>query len=288
MWNPSSEKGRRWLGTLEVLGCVALSASVGFAAVAVRPTPALEPVPAALDARPAGERTGEEPSCRPRDGVDGAMLLVPAGKYRSFFKRGGKPIETPVAAFRLDPTAVTRSAFAEFAKESPAWRRSRVRRLFAEEGYLRDFVSDTDPGLANPDAPVTFVSWFAARAYCECQGKRLPTLAEWERAATPEDGESGQKIAEKGKRFGFAMGEKASAPGGPSFGSVWEWTEDFDGALVSGRTTDTAESNLFCGAGVRAADASDYGGFLRYSFRSSLRAAYTLKNLGFRCAEDAP
>jgi formylglycine-generating enzyme required for sulfatase activity len=288
MWNPRSEKRRRWLGTLEVLACVALSASVGFAAVAVRPRPVLEPVPAALDARPAREVRSEEESCRPRSGVDGTMLRVPAGTYRSFFKRGGKAIETPVAAFQLDRAPVTRSAFAEFVKESPAWRRSRVRRLFAEEGYLRDFASDTDAGLANPDAPVTFVSWFAARAYCECQGKRLATLAEWERAATPDGGESEPKASVKGKRFGFAMGESAAAPGGPSFGSVWEWIEDFDGALVSGRTTDTAESNLFCGAGVRAADASDYGGFLRYSFRSSLRAAYTLKNLGFRCAGDAP
>jgi formylglycine-generating enzyme required for sulfatase activity len=83
------------------------------------------------------------------------------------------------------------------------------------------------------------------------------------------------------------MGGGAHPPGSPQFGSVWEWTEDFDGAPVSGRTSDAAASNLFCGAGVRAADASDYGGFLRYSFRSSLRAAYTLKNLGFRCARDA-
>jgi formylglycine-generating enzyme required for sulfatase activity len=71
------------------------------------------------------------------------------------------------------------------------------------------------------------------------------------------------------------------------FGSVWEWIEDFDGALVSSRSSDAADSNLFCGAGVRAADASDYGGFLRFSFRSSLKAAYALKNLGFRCARDA-
>jgi len=83
------------------------------------------------------------------------------------------------------------------------------------------------------------------------------------------------------------MGGGERGPNEPVFGSVWEWTEDFDGAPVTSRASGAADSNLFCGAGIRAADASDYGGFLRYSFRSSLRAAYTLKNLGFRCAGDA-
>ncbi|HEX6764430.1 MAG TPA: SUMF1/EgtB/PvdO family nonheme iron enzyme, partial [Polyangiaceae bacterium] len=148
--------------------------------------------------------------------------------------------------------------------------------------------SDTEAGGA-VSAPATFVSWFAARAYCSCQGKRLPTLAEWERAASSDPGSGdGADAPQRGRneRLAFAMGGGNRAPGSPVFGSVWEWTEDFDGAPVSGRTSDAADSNLFCGAGVRAADATDYGGFLRYSFRSSLRAAYALKNLGFRCARD--
>jgi formylglycine-generating enzyme required for sulfatase activity len=276
----------------QAVACVVLSASVGVAAGAVRPgarsaraadpgSPA--PAPRQEPARPA------ETACE-NEAADADMLLVPAGTYRSFFKRGGKALESPVPAFRLDRQPVTRREFSDFVREQPGWQRSRVKRLFAEESYLSDFASDTEPG-PRAGEPVTFVSWFAARAYCSCRGKRLPTLAEWERAATPDtpsEREPSGAPPAKSERLAFAMGGGARGPNEPFFGSVWEWTEDFDGAPVSGRASDAADSNLFCGAGVRAADASDYGGFLRYSFRSSLRAAYTLKNLGFRCAGDEP
>jgi sulfatase modifying factor 1 len=290
MGSLGSEKRRLGLGMLEVVACVVLSASVGIAAGVVRPGSHGEdrgtaspraPVPRQEMYRSAGDG-----SCS--GAVDEAMLLVPAGTYRSFFKRGGKAVETPVAPFRLDRLPVTREAFADFVRANPAWRRSRVNRLFAEDAYLNDFVSDTESGGVG-SAPATFVSWFAARAYCACQGKRLATLAEWERAANSETqaGPDGSApVGARRERLAFAMGGADHAPGSPQFGLVWEWTEDFDGAPVSGRASDAADSNLFCGAGVRAADATDYGGFLRYSFRSSLRAAYTLKNLGFRCARD--
>jgi formylglycine-generating enzyme required for sulfatase activity len=277
------------MGSLQAIAFVALSASVGWA----------------LGTGSEVRRDGAEPSAPRRasgprqemarpsagscaDSADETMALVPAGTYRSFFKREGKTFETPVASFRLDRRPVTRGAFAEFVRENPAWRRSRVARLFAEEAYLSDFASDTEPGGAEA-RPVRFVSWFAARAYCACRGKRLATLAEWELAASPaaEPNERAATPRARSERLAFAMGGGPRANGAPEFGVVWEWTEDFDGAPVSSRPSDAAQSNLFCGAGVRAADASDYGGFLRFSFRSSLRAAYTLKNLGFRCAEDA-
>jgi formylglycine-generating enzyme len=288
-----SESRRKSLGTLQAVACVVLSASVGIAAGAVRPAPrgAGEPSPAERRPSPRQEiypLAGGDPKCTDEPSRDEPMLLVPAGTYRSFFKRDGKAVETRVPPFLVDRLPVTRAAFAAFVRENPAWRRSRVKRILAEQAYLGDFRSDTDEG-ANADAPVTFVSWFAARAYCACRGKRLPMLAEWELGASPESpaGSVAPSRARAG-RLSFAMGAAARGPGHPEFGLVWEWTEDFDGAPVSSRTSDAADSNLFCGAGVRAADAADYGGFLRYSFRSSLRAAYALKNLGFRCAKDAP
>jgi formylglycine-generating enzyme len=293
MVRPISKSPRLGLGRLQAVACVVLSASVGIAAGAVRPKERARGDASPGERRPSPRQeiyppAREVPSCTNESLQDEATVLVPAGTHRSFFKRDGKAAETQVVPFLLDRLPVTRAAFAAFVLENPAWRRSRVKRIFAEQAYLGDFRSDIDEG-SEADAPVTFVSWFAARAYCACRGKRLPTLAEWELSASPKSPADGVAPSRgRGGRLSFAMGRASNEPGDAEFGFVWEWTEDFDGAPVSSRTSDAADSNLFCGAGVRAADAADYGGFLRYSFRSSLRAHYALKNLGFRCAKDAP
>lgn len=222
------------------------------------------------------------------------MIAIPAGIYEPFYKSETGARSIPVAAFLLDERPVTKAEFLEFVREHPPWRRSRVTPLLAEPNYLQDWQADLDPGSAL-DEPVTFVSWFAARAYCASVGKRLPTVAEWERIAgggttgSASRRETGTIGRDGASPFAFAMGRVPSDASGnptPVFGAVWEWTSDFNSNLVSGRLGEASAPNLFCGAGIRAVDATDYAGFLRYSFRSSLRANYALRNLGFRCARD--
>jgi formylglycine-generating enzyme len=214
-----------------------------------------------------------------------AMTLIPAGSYRPFFR--GK-LEAGVIAtrpFLLDSQPVTRAAFLEFVRRRPEWRRSSIKALFAEKSYLSDWPSELDAG--SPEEPVLYVSWFAARAFCADQGARLPSVVEWERAASLERPDA---EASGSAPFAFAMaGPGAADRQGPLvFGALWEWVSDFDAVPVAGDPSAAERAgSLFCGDGVRSTDARNYGAFLRYSFRSSLKANYALKNLGFRCAKDS-
>ena len=212
-------------------------------------------------------------------------VFVPAGRYQPFFKRAGGGA-VPVPAMCVGAAPVSNAQFLGFVRDHPEWRKSRVGRLFAESNYLADWQDDLTPPPDALDAPVTFVSWFAAGAYCEAAGRRLPKVSEWERMA-------GARVpAQRAAPFAIAMGRPAADLAGTplKLGGLWEWTEDFNSAVVTGRVgnAESADSSLFCGDGFRAVNASDYAAFLRYSFRSSLRADFTLRNLGFRCAGEAP
>jgi sulfatase modifying factor 1 len=216
------------------------------------------------------------------------LVMISAGRYLPFFKQKGAQ-SIPVAAFWLAAAPVTRKEYLDFVRRNPMWRKSQVKALFAERTYLADWVNDLSPGGKFAD-PVTFVSWFAARAFCADRDQRLPTVAEWERTAGAVNSTTDAfdtAVAQSRAPFRFAMGRLAADVRSPSiaFGNTWEWTADFNSAMALGDSTGTnGGANLFCGAGFRSNNATDYAAFLRYSFRSSLRANYTLKTLGFRCA----
>ncbi len=238
-------------------------------------------------------------------GAPPGMVLIPAGLYRPLLRDKNDPPAVAVAAFLLDEWPVTNAEFLAFVRDQPKWRRSRVSRLFADEIYLSHWADDLALGAAAPaDAPVVNVSWFAARAYAAWRGARLPTVAEWERVATAGFAtDDGMKREPEFRTAVFTWLARptpdplpAVGHGRPNLygvrdllGLVWEWTDDFNTAMVTGesRADPGLERNLFCGAGsISATDKEDYPAFVRTAFRSSLRANYSVPNLGFRCAED--
>src|SRR5512140_3523941 len=113
------------------------------------------------------------------------MARIDAGMFRPFFLAPGDPKEVSVKAFYLDVLPVTNGDFLAFVRTNPQWRRSQAKRIFVDDAYLKNWAGDLALGTnAAPNAPATFVSWFAAKAYAQWKGKRLPAVAEWEYAAS--------------------------------------------------------------------------------------------------------
>lgn len=240
---------------------------------------------------------------------------IEGGLYRPLFRqtvRGSgrdslvrRAVAVRVEPFEIERHAVTNAEYLAFVTAHPEWRRSRVSRLFADTGYLRLWRADLEPGPeAPPHAPVVCVSWFAARAYASAAGGRLPTVAEWELVASADER---RRDASRDPRFLERVREWTSKPAVrvlPDVGStyrnvwgvedlhglIWEWTLDFNSALVSGesRADASLDRTLYCGAAASgASDFADYAAFMRFAFRSSLDATHTASSLGFRVAYDA-
>lgn len=217
-----------------------------------------------------------------------AMAAIPAGRYHPLYADGMPALK--VSAFSLDRRPVTRAQFLVFAHANPTW------------------LAGMDAGTAAPDRPMTGVTWFAARAYCAAQDKRLPTTAEWEYVAAADehhrDATRNRAFSQRlvalyttrpesrvdgaAERFTNVYGVSAM------HGVVWEWTSDFDGGREehAGHTmagmkhgSGQHEHMLFCAsAAIGATNPGDYAAFMRYGFRAGLTRSSAHQMLGFRCA----
>ena len=116
------------------------------------------------------------------------MRRIPAGTFQmgsddEIADDHEQPVHTVhVDAFYMDIFEVTNAQFKKFVDANPQWGKDNIEDKFHDGRYLAHWTgTDYPPGKANH--PVTFVSWYAAMAYAEWAGKRLPTEAEWEYAA---------------------------------------------------------------------------------------------------------
>jgi len=172
--------------------------------------------------------------------VKAVMIAIPAGEFTM-----GSDVEderpshaVSVGAFEIDKFEVTNQEFERFVWETGYVTNAEK----AGETSWRYYAKD------KPQHPVVKVSWNDAQAYCEWLGKRLPTEAEWEKAARGTDartypwgnqwdaGKANSK--EAGNRGTTPVG---SFPGGASpygvmdmAGNVAEWTSDWFKAYPGG------------------------------------------------------
>ena len=145
-------------------------------------TPVLEPEPVpVLEPEPV-------PEPAPEPIIPDGMVLIPEGEFQMGSNDGDadndeQPVHTVhLDAFYIDVNEVTNGEFKDFVLANPAWQKEQIDAKFHDDNYLQDWNGNNFP-LGERDQPVRYVSWYAAMAYAVWVDKRLPTEAEWEKAA---------------------------------------------------------------------------------------------------------
>lgn len=231
----------------------------------------------------------------------GAADYVPVsgGVFRSALPENDGPVS--VAPFLLRTTPVTNREFLAFLRQHPQWRRDRVASLYAGAGYLVGWKSADQPA-AVPEAPVTAVSWYAARAFCEAEGARLPSWYEWEFTAAADasrvdartDPAWRAQILRWYERPASsvlpAVGQAANIWGVHDLhGAIYEWVEDFNGLFVTADSRAQGEQKTLetCGsAALSLDDRENYAILMRIAMLAALNARDSVQTVGFRCARD--
>ncbi|MBL6749700.1 MAG: formylglycine-generating enzyme family protein [Nevskia sp.] len=248
----------------------------------------------ALAAAAAAADTQDNPYL-PVDGADFRSALSPSGTGAGTGTGTGTGT-VHVAGFLLQRHPVTNAEFLAFVARHPEWRRGAAAPLLADADYLGHWQAPDALGpAAPPRQPATRVSWFAAEAYCEAQGARLPAWHEWELAAaasrTVRDARADpawrQQILDW---YARPAGQplpavESSAPDVYGLydlhGLVWEWVLDANSLMGSD------EAQKFCGGGaLSVSQKENFAVLMRVAMLSSLRARDTGHALGFRCARD--
>ena len=241
------------------------------------------------------------------------MVLIPAGEFQMGSNDGGsdeKPVHTVyVDAFYMDIYEVTNAQYKRFVDANPEWSKDGISSSYHSE-YLRFWNGNSYPP-GKGDYPVIYMSWYGAMAYAQWAGKRLPTEAEWEKAA--RGGLVGKKYpwgdsidssrANYGRNIGYTTLFVGSYPPNgyglyDMAGNVWEWCLDaYDGNFygnsprrnpIAGEDSITHITNNF--TNVKSSRVLRGGSWffgpsrLRVAGRLGDNPSYALLSSGFRCA----
>ena len=224
----------------------------------------------------------------PRPEVEAAMIAIPAGDFTmgSDVEDERPPHTVFVDAFEVDKLEVTNQDFERFVTET---------------GYVTDAEKAGDTSWRyyakdKPQHPVVKVTWNDAIDYCGWAGKRLPTEAEWEKAARGADERSypwgnqwdaaRANAKEAGNRGTTAVG---SFPAGASpygvldmAGNVSEWTTDWFKAYPGGDFYSPYFGEKY--RVIRGGGWFSDQNLVRTTERSASAVELANDDVGFRCA----
>ena len=227
--------------------------------------------------------------------------------------------------FLIDATPVTNRAFAEFVEDggyerpefwdSVGWEYIKQEGITAPKHWYQPEPHSWwtqrfgfDEPL-NPKAPVVHVSWYEADAYARWAGKRLPTEAEWEKAASWDPETETKRLYPWGDdaptpekanldQFAFRAAEVGAYPKGASaygvlvmIGDVWEWTSSDFYAYSGFEAFPYKEySEIFFGPDYKVLRGGSWAtrpAAIRNTFRNWDFPLRRQLFVGFRCARDA-
>ena len=258
--------------------------------------------------------------------VPEGMVHIPEGEFQMGSDRG-RPNETPVhsvytEAFYVDKHPVTNAQYKKFIDAKPEWGKpakwyqwnkrhiGHIPREYHDGNYLKDWIGNNYPAN-KADHPVVYVSWYAAMAFAEWAGKRLPTESEWEKAS--RGGLIGKKypwgdsIDTNKVNYGYNIVgttavEHYEANGYGMYdicGNVWEWCLDrYDNGFYarSPRKNPIADGNILnviCNFSTIKTSRVLRGGvefgsnkIVSIAYRSANQPSSTVSNCGFRCVQD--
>ena len=223
------------------------------------------------------------------------MALIPAGTFQMGSESGGdreKPVHSVnLKAFYMDVYEVTNARYQGCVK---------AKVCVAPSGIQSSTRSDYYNDAQFADYPVIYVSWNDARTYCEWRGARLPTEAEWEKAARGKlEGRSyswGNEIdcikanylGKEGGCVGDTNTVGSYIPNGYGLydmtGNVWEWVSSlyrpYPYISNDGREDLAATGDRV----LRGGSWGNYGNDVRVSNRDGNIPSLQYSGLGFRCA----
>ena len=218
----------------------------------------------------------------------GNMTLIPEGWF-TMGEDDGRPSNQPqhrvyLDAYCIDKLEVTQHAFSEFLDETG----------YQAVGWP-ETLTDANSGL-----PATGVTWRDAQAYCQWADLRLPSEAEWEKAARGSDGRrypwgddwDVQKANTLESGTGSPLPVGSFPPGASPYGildmcgNVAEWVSDyFDPAYYSASPDhNPAGPTLVLDHGLRGGSFAGPADQSTTFFRDSSHSAQPNPRAGFRCA----